>query len=103
MGNSTTMLDKHYSKVSPLLNAELHSGRDMRKNTAETKKADAGDVVGMAFEMLATGKLDEVGLLAALGVERPNYVVTEDIAMKALAAKNAEHIGGDTLLQILNG
>ena len=103
MGNSTTMLDKHYSKVSPLLNAELHSGRDMRKNTAETKKADAGDVVGMAFEMLATGKLDEVGFLAALGVERPNYVVTKDIAMKALAAKNAEHIGGDTLLQILNG
>ena len=27
MGNSTVMLDKHYSKYSPLLNAEVHSGR----------------------------------------------------------------------------
>ena len=27
LGNSTAMLDKHYSKYSPLINAELHSGR----------------------------------------------------------------------------
>ena len=27
IGNSTEMIDKHYSKYSPLLNAEVHSGR----------------------------------------------------------------------------
>lgn len=30
LGNSTEMIDRHYSKYSPLLNAEVHSGR--RKN-----------------------------------------------------------------------
>ena len=30
MGNSTAMLDKHYSKYIPLLNADMHSGRNMR-------------------------------------------------------------------------
>jgi len=103
LGNSTAMIDRHYSKYSPVLNAEMHSGRDMRKKTAETKKADAGDVVGMAFDMLGSGKLDEAGLLAALGVERANYVVTGEIAMKALEAKNGEQICAETLLRILNG
>ena len=27
LGNSTEMIDRHYSKYSPLINAELHSGR----------------------------------------------------------------------------
>jgi integrase len=27
LGNSTVMIDRHYSKYSPLLNAEVHSGR----------------------------------------------------------------------------
>ena len=27
LGNSTEMIDRHYSKYSPLLNAEIHSGR----------------------------------------------------------------------------
>ena len=27
LGNSTEMIDRHYSKYSPLLNAEQHSGR----------------------------------------------------------------------------
>ena len=27
LGNSTEMIDRHYSKYSPLLNADLHSGR----------------------------------------------------------------------------
>lgn len=103
MGNSTAMLDKHYSKYSPLLNAELHSGRDMRKKADEAKPADAASVVAMAFGMLAVGKLDEASLLAVLGVERPNYVVTEEIAMSALTAKNADKISGETLLRILNG
>jgi integrase len=29
LGNSTEMIDKHYSKYSPLINAELHSGRKL--------------------------------------------------------------------------
>ncbi|WP_171134964.1 tyrosine-type recombinase/integrase [Ruegeria sp. HKCCD7221] len=103
MGNSTAMLDKHYSKVSPILNAELHSGRDMRKSPKQEVKTNGGNLAETAFNMLAAGKLDEAGLLAALGVERPNYVVTEEIAMKALAAKNDDLIDGDTLLRILNG
>ena len=102
VGNSTAMIDKHYSKISPTMNANLHSGRNMKK-PAEVKKIDTGNVSHKAFEMLANDKLDEVGLLAALGVERPNYVVTEEIAMKALEAKNSALIGGDTLLRILNG
>jgi len=28
LGNSTEMIDRHYSKYSPLLNADLHSGRN---------------------------------------------------------------------------
>ena len=28
LGNSTEMIDRHYSKYSPLLNAEVHSGRN---------------------------------------------------------------------------
>ena len=27
LGNSTEMIDRHYNKYSPLLNAEVHSGR----------------------------------------------------------------------------
>jgi integrase len=31
LGNSTEMIDRHYSKYSPLINAELHSGRKQLK------------------------------------------------------------------------
>jgi len=31
LGNSTEMIDRHYSKYSPLLNAEVHSGRKSRR------------------------------------------------------------------------
>jgi len=30
LGNSTEMIDRHYSKYSPLLNAEVHSGRKQK-------------------------------------------------------------------------
>lgn len=103
LGNSTAMLDKHYSKYSPVLNAAMHSGREMRKQPEVTNKADAQDVVGITFDMLADGKLGEAELLAALGVERQNYVVTETIAAKALTAKRDELISAKTLLRILNG
>jgi site-specific recombinase XerD len=102
MGNSTTMLDKHYSKYSPLLNAELHSGRTTKKQTQKPSNTKASPVT-LAFDMLATGKLTETELLATLGIERDGYTVTEEIKMRALEAKNAELIDSDTLLKILNG
>src|SRR6056297_188500 len=103
MGNSTAMLDKHYSKYSPLLNAELHSGRQVRRNAKQAAKEQGQSVAELAFNMLRSGSLDETALLAAIGVGRDGYVVTEEIAMLALAAKRDELIGGDSLLRILNG
>jgi hypothetical protein len=102
MGNSTTMLDKHYSKYSPLHNAELHSGRTTKKQPPKSTNIKANPAI-LAFNMLGAGTLTEAELLAALGVERDAYTVTEEIAMRALEAKNAGLIDGDTLLKILNG
>jgi hypothetical protein len=102
MGNSTTMLDKHYSKYSPLLNAELHSGRTSKKQTKQSTNTQASPAT-LAFDMLTAGKLTETELLAVLGVERDGYAVTEEIAMRALEAKNADLIDSNTLLKILNG
>jgi len=102
MGNSTAMLDKHYSKYSALLNAEMHSGRNMRAAVEEVAKTVDVGLVDMAFGMLAAGKLDEAELLAAIGVGRTGYVVTEEIALKAVAAKADGLISSDTLLRILN-
>jgi len=103
MGNSTAMLDKHYSKYSPLLNAEMHSGRNMRKKPDAAQTVDASSVAGLAFEMLATGELNETGILAALRVEGKDYIVTDELRMLTLQAKKADMIGEDTLLRILNG
>ena len=102
MGNSTTMLDKHYSKYSPLLNAELHSGRAAKKSKPKSASTEASPA-SLAFDMFTAGKLTEPELLAALGVERDGYTVTQEIATRALEAKNAELLNSDTLLKILNG
>ena len=103
MGNSTAMLDKHYSKYSPMINADMHSGRNMRAVVEKVAKtADVG-LVEMAFGMLAAGKLDETELLAAIGVGRDSYVATEGIKLKAMAAKADGLIGSEMLLRILNG
>ena len=104
IGTSTAMIDKHYSKLSPMLNADLHSGRSKQKAEQGDVQVDsAQSVAEFAFGMLAAGEIGEAELLAALGVGRDGYVVTEEIAMKALAAKREEQIGGDALLMILNG
>ena len=42
LGNSTEMIDKHYSKYSPLLNAELHSGRRTFITNAAKKISSVG-------------------------------------------------------------
>jgi integrase len=103
MGNSTAMLDKHYSKYSPIINAEMHSGRNVQAAVEPVAKTAETGLVEVAFAMLAEGKLDAAELLASIGVGRDGYVVTEEIAMKAMAAKGEDLIRGDTLLRILNG
>ncbi|MFU8864631.1 MAG: tyrosine-type recombinase/integrase [Rhodobacterales bacterium] len=101
MGNSSDTLDKYYSKYSPLINAELHSGRNVQKKTITPKPPSS--TAQFAFDMLSAGKLTQEQLLAAVGVSREGYTVTEEVAMLALQAKNADQIDGDTLLKILNG
>jgi hypothetical protein len=49
------MLDKFYSKLSPQMNAEIHSGRAFRKTKTDSKPAkDVGNstVTDKAFKML---------------------------------------------------
>lgn len=103
LGNSTAMLDKHYSKISPLMNAQLHSGRQVNRNAKQVAREQGLSVAQLAFDMLRDGQLDEASLLAAIGVGRDGYTVTEEIAMFALAAKQDELLDGSTLLRILNG
>jgi len=42
MGNSTGVLDRFYSKLSPFMNPGLHSGRDLREEKLALKAALAG-------------------------------------------------------------
>jgi hypothetical protein len=97
------MIDKHYSKYSPLLNADLHSGRNMRSESKKAPTERVQSVADTAFALLADSKLDEQELLAALGVGRNDYVLTEKMAQLALTAKGSGQISSATLLQILNG
>lgn len=105
LGNSTTMLDRHYSKYSPLINAQLHSGRPDKfvKSKQKVGKQSASSPAALAFQMLAEGKLSEAALLATVGTARDDYEVTEEIAMQALQAKRDELISEKTLLKLLNG
>lgn len=100
LGNSTAMLDKHYSKYSPLINAELHSGRQ-KKGSLPT--ANAAQTVNLAFQMLNEGTLSEDALLASLGAGKDGYTVTEEVALLALQAKRNEQISEATLMRLLNG
>ncbi|WP_139834130.1 tyrosine-type recombinase/integrase [Marivita cryptomonadis] len=97
MGNSTLMLDRHYSKYSPLINADQHSGRDGKKAKPNTST----DPAALAFEMLKSGKIDQSAFLAALGVHADGYEPTADIRMLALEAMNADLIDQHSLLKIL--
>jgi integrase len=103
VGTSTPIVDKHYSKYSPLINAEMHSGRLVHKKEPKAAKNAGQSVVDVAFRMLGAGTIAEAELIAAIGVERNGYVVTEEIGMKALAAKNDGLISAEMLLRILNG
>lgn len=64
MGNSTAMLDKHYSKYSPLLNAELHSGRQVHGAAKQATQVQGQTVAELAFNMVRGGSLDEAATSA---------------------------------------
>jgi hypothetical protein len=53
--------------------------------------------------MLSAGKLTHQTLLAAIGVGRDSYTVTDELTSLALEARNADLIDDETLLKILNG
>lgn len=85
-----------------MVNAAMHSGRDMREAVETAAKTAGAELVKVVIAMLATGKIDTTELLATIGVGLDGYVVTEEIAMKALEAKNGEQIGAATFIRILN-
>jgi integrase len=89
-----------------MVNAAMHSGRDMREaveTAAKTAAKTAGaELVEVVIAMLATGRIDTTEFLATIGVGLDGYVVTEEIAMKALKAKNGEKIGAATFIRILD-
>lgn len=100
MGTSTAMLDRHYSKYSAVMNADVHSGRDMKKVAAPTAtKLD--DTIKLAFELLASKQLDEDDLLAALGVANADYKATKEIKNAALNATKSRQLSRKALKKIL--
>lgn len=56
-----------------------------------------------AFDMFDMGELPEAALLAAIGVGRVGYVVSEPIAMRTLSAFEEGRLTEDVLMQVLNG
>ena len=105
MGNSTAVIDRYYSKISPQMNADLHAGRRRRKPKPDRKPAkDVGNstVADKAFKMLFAGVLSEKALLAAVGVGQNDYTPTEHITMLALDAFEEDKLGEDGLMRILN-
>ncbi|WP_298559380.1 site-specific integrase [uncultured Aliiroseovarius sp.] len=108
LGNSTTVVDQFYSKLSPRMNAPLHSGRDRQKLKEKAQK-NAGPVSGgnavaeKAFEMLSAGQLREGALLAAVSVGQTAYQPNEQVTMLALEAFETKKLSEDGLLKLLNG
>jgi len=130
MGNSTGVLDRFYSKLSPFMNPGLHSGRDLREEKLELKKtvavseppqptasmplevqdtfntsqkAPALLAATKAFDLFDAGKLSESALLIALGVSRAGYDPSEELRLRALTAFEAERLSEDGLTRVLGG
>ena len=107
LGNSTKVVDQFYSDLSPLMNADQHSGRDRQKLKEKAQGKDAGDhgtnsVAEKAFEMLLTGQLSEEALLSTVGAGRAAYEPTTHIKMLALEAVEAGKLTESGLFQLLN-
>lgn len=124
MGNTTGVLDRFYSKLSPFMNAAQHSGRaeqadrDVAKadaevgdentelesasaNTVETTEHPALSAAEKAFDLFDAGKLSETALLAALDVSREGYKLTEELRLRALTAFEEERFSEDALIKVL--
>ena len=128
MGNSTGVLDRFYSKLSPFMNPGLHSGRDLRNEQLELKntvaltepaqrtasvpleaqatsdtaqKAPALSAAAKAFDLFDAGKLSESALLIALGVSRVDYKPNEELRLRALIAFESERLSEDGLMKVL--
>jgi hypothetical protein len=54
MGNSTGVLDRFYSKLSPFMNPGLHSGRDLREEKLALKAALASGATLTAEQEVTT-------------------------------------------------
>lgn len=124
MGNSTGVLDRFYSKLSPFMNAAQHSGRaeqalkdaakadakvsventvlaDAAVNSVEEPERPALSAAEKAFDLFDAGKLSETALLAALGVARDGYELADELRLRALAAFEEERLSEDGLIKVL--
>ena len=121
------MLDRFYSKLSPRMNASLHSGRDAqnalnakndsadsskdprkpKKSTTTKEQAVKRDItesvplVDKAFDLFDLEKLPEAALLAALGTNKPGYVVLKTATMRALTSFEAGRLSEAGLMKVL--
>jgi integrase len=136
MGNSTGVLDRFYSKLSPFMNAAQHSGRSdqaardaakaavivaehtipntglehsntnplsQHTNTPTVLEPNKPTVSAAekAFAMFEAGKLSETALLAALGVSRDGYELSDDLRLRALTAHEQGLLSEDGLIMVL--
>ena len=105
LGNSTAVIDRFYSKLSPRLNAEIHSGRKHLKQQHNDLKvvsvADVSSPVHKAYDMLMDNKLTEKAFLLACGVKRPEFETSDDLISRALLAFEAGKLSEDGLYEIL--
>lgn len=116
LGNSAQVIDRYYSKLSPRMNAELHSGRAFLKKAEGDEDEDVAlmetvtvvaeqpalsPAAAKAFDLFDAGKIGEAALLAALGVSRPGYSATDAVTVRALASVEAGTLKEDGFLKIL--
>lgn len=105
LGNSTAVIDRFYSKLSPRLNADLHSGRkhleQQRKDAKNTGVAHASNPASKAYDMLMDDKITEKAFLLACGVQRPDFEISDDLISRALLAFEAGKLSEEGLCEIL--
>ena len=117
LANSAQVIDRYYSKLSPRMNAELHSGRAFLKKAEGDKDEDVAVVetvmlvpeqpalspaAAKAFDLFDAGKIGEAALIAALGVSRQGYAANDAITVRALASVEAGRLTEDGLMRVLS-
>lgn len=114
LGNSAKVIDRYYSKLSPRMNADLHSGRAFLKRTSADDEEILSETsvvtpvlptlqmaAAKAFDLFDEGKIGEATLLAALGVSRVGYAANEAVTVRALASVELGKLSEDGLLKLL--